>query len=70
MTLKAPHLEAALKPLVEHSLAETFVSLGNGLVQDRIGGIVGEENLVVGTVEWGLRTWGRDTWRRPRGRRS
>jgi 2-dehydropantoate 2-reductase len=56
VTLKASHLEAALKPLVEHSLAETFVSLGNGLVQDRIGGIVGEENLVVGTVEWGLRT--------------
>jgi len=56
VTLKAPHLEAALGPLVELDLAETFVSLGNGLVQERIAAIVGEENLVVGTVEWGRRT--------------
>ena len=53
VTLKAPHLEAALGPLVERDLAKAFVSLGNGLVQDRIGSIVGRENLVVGTVEWG-----------------
>jgi 2-dehydropantoate 2-reductase len=53
ITLKAPHLESALGPLVERGLAKTFVSLGNGLVQDRIAAIVGDENLVVGTVEWG-----------------
>ena len=53
VTLKAPHLDAALGPLVEHGLTKTFVSLGNGLVQDRIATIVGAENLVVGTVEWG-----------------
>jgi 2-dehydropantoate 2-reductase len=53
VTLKAPHLEAALGPLVERDLAQTFVSLGNGLVQDRIAAIVGGENLVIGTVEWG-----------------
>lgn len=58
VTLKAPHLEAALGPLVEQGLAETFVSLGNGLVQDRIAGIVGGENLVVGTVEWGATNLG------------
>jgi len=58
VTLKAPHLEAALGPLVERGLAETFVSLGNGLVQDRIAGIVGDENLVVGTVEWGATNLG------------
>jgi len=58
VTLKAPHLEAALGPLVERGLAETFVSLGNGLVQDRIAGIVGGENLVVGTVEWGATNLG------------
>ena len=52
VTLKAPHLESALGPLVEQGLASTFVSLGNGLVQDRIAAIVGEENLIVGTVEW------------------
>ena len=58
VTLKAPHLEAALAPLVERGLAKTFVSLGNGLVQDHIAGIVGGENLIVGTVEWGATNLG------------
>ena len=53
LTLKAPHLESALEPLLEGALAETFVSLGNGLVQERIAGIVGGERLIWGTVEWG-----------------
>ena len=53
VTLKAPHLESALGPLVERGVAETFVSLGNGLVQERIAGIVGPERLIWGTVEWG-----------------
>ena len=58
VTLKAPHLEVALGPLVERGLARTFVSLGNGLVQDRIAAIVGNENLIVGTVEWGATNLG------------
>src|SRR5215218_217912 len=58
VTLKAPHLEAALGPLVGRGLARAFVSLGNGLVQDRIAAIVGSENLVVGTVEWGATNLG------------
>ena len=58
LTLKAPHLEAALRPLVERDLAETFVSLGNGLVQDRIAGIVGGGKLIIGTVEWGATNLG------------
>lgn len=58
VTLKAPHLEAALGPLVERGLASTFVSLGNGLVQDRIASIVGGKNLIVGTVEWGATNLG------------
>ena len=58
VTLKAPHLEEALAPLVERGLAGTFVSLGNGLVQDRISAVVGDENLVVGTVEWGATNLG------------
>ena len=53
VTLKAPHLESALGPLAERGVAETFVSLGNGLVQERIAGIVGPERLIWGTVEWG-----------------
>jgi 2-dehydropantoate 2-reductase len=58
VTLKSPHLEAALSPLVERGLAQTFVSLGNGLVQDRIAAIVGDENLIIGTVEWGATNLG------------
>ena len=53
VTLKAPHLEGALGPLKERGLVETYVSLGNGLVQERVAGIVGEGSLIWGTVEWG-----------------
>ena len=58
VTLKAPHLEAALSPLVERGLTRAFVSLGNGLVQDRIARIVGDDDLIVGTVEWGATNLG------------
>jgi 2-dehydropantoate 2-reductase len=58
ITLKAPHLKSALGPLLEGGLVETFVSLGNGLVQERIAGIVGEESLIWGTVEWGATNLG------------
>lgn len=58
VTLKAPHLESALGPLREKGLADTFVSLGNGLVQERIAGIVGEERMIWGVVEWGATNLG------------
>ena len=58
ITLKAPYLESALGPLLERGLAETFVSLGNGLVQERIAGIVGSGRLIWGTVEWGATNLG------------
>ena len=58
VTVKAPHLEAALGPLAERGLAQTYVSLGNGLVQERIAEIVGGEKLIVGTLEWGANNLG------------
>lgn len=58
VTLKAQHLEAALGPLKDKNLARAFVSLGNGLVQERIADIVGEERMLVGTVEWGATNLG------------
>jgi 2-dehydropantoate 2-reductase len=58
ITLKAPHLESALGPLCDLGLVDTFVSLGNGLVQERVAGIVGEEHLIWGTVEWGATNLG------------
>ncbi|MBA2512204.1 MAG: 2-dehydropantoate 2-reductase [Rubrobacteraceae bacterium] len=53
VTLKAPHLEEALRPLVELGMVRTYVSLCNGLVQERMAGLVGAGNLIWGTVEWG-----------------
>lgn len=53
ITLKAPAIASALAPLHALGRVRNYVSLGNGLVQDRISNIVGEENLLVGTVSWG-----------------
>jgi 2-dehydropantoate 2-reductase len=49
ITLKAAHHDAvtALRGV------KTFVSLGNGLVQERLAELVGAENLIEGIVEWG-----------------
>ncbi len=57
-TVKAPAIETALSPLVEQDLAETYVSLGNGLVQERVARVVGCARLIVGTVEWGATNLG------------
>ena len=70
VTLKAPHLESALGPLVERGLARTFVSLGNGLVQDRIAAIVERRTSLSERWSGGLRTLEPAIWPRPRGRRS
>jgi 2-dehydropantoate 2-reductase len=56
ISLKAAYLEPALTPLRDR--AQTFVSLGNGLVQDRIAELVGAERLLIGTVEWGATNLG------------
>jgi 2-dehydropantoate 2-reductase len=52
VTLKAAHHDA-VKPL-----KGTFVSLGNGLVQERLEQLVGQGNLVSGIVEWGATNLG------------
>lgn len=56
VTLKAAYLEPALTPLREK--VDTFVSLGNGLVQDRVASLVGRDRLLIGTVEWGATNLG------------
>lgn len=58
LTVKAAHLEAALAPLVARDAADAYVSLGNGLVHDRIAPVVGPERLVVGVVDWGATNLG------------
>ena len=52
-TLKAPFLEAAIPPLVDQDLVDTYVSCGNGLVQERLEALVGPSRMMVGIVEWG-----------------
>ena len=49
ITLKAAHHDA----VGALSGVETFVSLGNGLVQDRLAELVGVDKLIAGIVEWG-----------------
>jgi 2-dehydropantoate 2-reductase len=56
VTLKAAFHEAALPPL--RDAADHFVSLGNGLVQDRVAELVGGERLIGGLVEWGATNLG------------
>jgi 2-dehydropantoate 2-reductase len=58
VTLKAPHLEAALGPLAQGGFVEAFVSLGNGLVQERIAELVGEGRYIPGVVEFGATNLG------------
>jgi 2-dehydropantoate 2-reductase len=58
VTLKAAFHQAALPPLRDREVAESFVSLGNGLVQDRIADLVGPERLIAGIVEWGATNLG------------
>ena len=67
VTLKAPALETALPPL--RGRAAAFVSLGNGLVQERVASLLGEERVLAGTVELGATHLGpgrlRQTTRNP-----
>ena len=53
VAVKAAHHRTALEPLVERRLAEAYVSMGNGLIQDRMAGIVGADRLLACLVEWG-----------------
>ena len=53
ITVKSLAIRAAITPLVDRDLVDTYVSLGNGLVQDVVESIVGRDRLVVGLVEWG-----------------
>jgi 2-dehydropantoate 2-reductase len=53
IAVKSPFHQAALEPLVATGKVESFVSLGNGLIQDRMAEIVGQDRLLSCIVEWG-----------------
>lgn len=48
ITLKAPFIQSALELLVKAKRIKSYVSLGNGLVQDLIRDVVGDEQVIVG----------------------
>ena len=58
ITLKAPNIPDVLPALQERGLVDVFVSLGNGLVQQRVAAIVGADRLIAGTVEFGATNLG------------
>jgi 2-dehydropantoate 2-reductase len=58
ITLKAPSLQSVLPALAERDLVDVYVSLGNGLVQDRVADAVGADRLIAGTVEFGATNHG------------
>ena len=53
VAVKSPLHHVVLPPLVERGGIGAFVSMGNGLIQDRMEGIVGAGNLLACIVEWG-----------------
>ena len=53
VAVKSPFHRAALEPLAATGKVETFVSLGNGLIQERMAELVGPERLLSCLVEWG-----------------
>ena len=53
VAVKSPFHRAALEPLAATGKVESFVSLGNGLIQDRMAEIVGADRLLSCIVEWG-----------------
>jgi 2-dehydropantoate 2-reductase len=53
VAVKSPFHRAALAPLAANGGIDAFVSLGNGLIQDRMASIVGSDRLLSCIVEWG-----------------
>ena len=53
VAVKSPFHRAALEPLAASGKVASFVSLGNGLIQDRMAELVGPDRLLSCIVEWG-----------------
>ena len=53
IAVKSPFHRAALEPLAATGKIAAFVSMGNGLIQDRMAEMVGDDRLFSCIVEWG-----------------
>jgi 2-dehydropantoate 2-reductase len=53
IAVKSPFHRAALEPLVATGKIAAFVSMGNGLIQERMAELVGADRLFSCSVEWG-----------------
>ena len=58
IAVKSPFHRAALEPLAATGKIASFVSMGNGLIQERMAEMVGAERLLSCSVEWGGPTSG------------
>jgi 2-dehydropantoate 2-reductase len=58
IAVKSPFHRAALEPLAGSPNIGAFVSLGNGLIQDRMAELVGADRLLSCIVEWGATNLG------------
>jgi 2-dehydropantoate 2-reductase len=58
VAVKSPFHRAALEPLAGSREIGAFVSLGNGLIQDAMAALVGEDRLLSCIVEWGATNGG------------
>src|SRR6266540_2459725 len=58
VAVKAPFHRAALEPLAARPGIAAFVSLGNGLIPDRVAQPVGADRLLSCIVEWGATNLG------------
>jgi 2-dehydropantoate 2-reductase len=58
IAVKSPFHRAALEPLAGSASIDAFVSLGNGLIQDRMAQLVGPDRLLSCIVEWGATNLG------------
>ena len=58
VAVKSPYHRAALEPLAAAGIVDAFVSLGNGLIQDRMAALVGAGRLLSCIVEWGATNLG------------
>ncbi|MGZ8634719.1 MAG: ketopantoate reductase family protein [Solirubrobacteraceae bacterium] len=58
IAVKSPFHRDALEPLAGRPGIDAFVSLGNGLIQDRMAQLVGSDRLLSCIVEWGATNLG------------
>ncbi len=58
LAVKAAALDDVLGQLALRGEIDTYVTLGNGLVQEQVAAVVGDDKLIAASVEWGATNLG------------